>query len=114
MKSRWKSGNRARLLENGEEFFPAVFDAIRSARTEVIIETFILFEDKVGFELQFRSEFADLRVSREPAAPYAPQDQRANTRVKAPAMAPMRRVMRKHRRVDAVQGRAGRRVGGAG
>ena len=52
MTSRWKSGNPARRLENGEEFFPAVFDAIRSARTEVIIETFILFEDKVGLELQ--------------------------------------------------------------
>lgn len=52
MKSRWINGNRVRLLENGEEFFPAVFDAIRAARSEVIIETFILFEDKVGFELQ--------------------------------------------------------------
>ena len=52
MTSRWNSGNPARRLENGEEFFPAVFDAIRSARTEVIIETFILFEDKVGLELQ--------------------------------------------------------------
>ena len=52
MTSRCNSGNPARRLENGEEFFPAVFDAIRSARTEVIIETFILFEDKVGLELQ--------------------------------------------------------------
>ena len=52
MKSRWISGNRVRLLENGEEFFPAVVDAIRAARSEVIIETFIWFEDKVGFELQ--------------------------------------------------------------
>ncbi len=52
MNSRWKTGNRVRLLENGEEFFPAVFNAIRAARSEVIIETFILFEDKVGFELQ--------------------------------------------------------------
>ncbi len=52
MNSRWRSGNRVRLLENGEEYFPAVFDAIRSARHEVIVETFILFEDKVGFELQ--------------------------------------------------------------
>jgi len=51
VKSRWLSGNSARLLENGEEFFPAVFDAIRSARAEVLIETFILFEDKVGLAL---------------------------------------------------------------
>ena len=52
MKTRWLAGNDARLLENGEEFFPAVFDAIRAARVEVIVETFILFEDKVGNELQ--------------------------------------------------------------
>ncbi|GAA4342945.1 cardiolipin synthase ClsB [Variovorax defluvii] len=44
----WIGGNRIELLENGEEFFPRVFDAIRSAEREVIIETFILFEDKVG------------------------------------------------------------------
>jgi cardiolipin synthase len=50
--TRWKTGNRFRLLENGEEFFPAVFEAIESARHEVIIETFILFQDKVGLALQ--------------------------------------------------------------
>ena len=47
----WRSGNRVRLLENGEAYFPAVFKAIRAARHEVIIETFIVFEDKVGLEL---------------------------------------------------------------
>ena len=51
MKSRWTFDHRVRLLENGEQYFPAVFDAIRAARSEVIIETFILFEDKVGNEL---------------------------------------------------------------
>ena len=39
------------LLENGEQFFPAVFRAIREARREILLETFILFEDKVGCEL---------------------------------------------------------------
>jgi cardiolipin synthase len=48
----WVPGNRVELLENGEAYFPAVFDAIRRARREVLIETFILFEDKVGQELQ--------------------------------------------------------------
>ena len=52
MSSRWTAGNRARLLENGEEFFPAVFESIRAAKREVILETFILLEDKVGRELQ--------------------------------------------------------------
>ena len=47
----WRAGNRAELLENGEQFFPRVFDAIRKARREVIAETFILFEDKVGLQL---------------------------------------------------------------
>lgn len=49
--SRWTSGNAFELLENGEAYYPAVFDAIRSAEREVVIETFILFDDKVGQEL---------------------------------------------------------------
>jgi cardiolipin synthase len=48
---RWIGGNKVRLLENGEAYFPAAFDAIRSAQKEVLLETFILFEDKVGKEL---------------------------------------------------------------
>jgi len=51
VKARWVEGNRVQLLENGEQFFPAVFESIRAARSEVIIETFILFEDKVGWQL---------------------------------------------------------------
>ena len=50
--SRWTAGNSVRLLENGEAYFPAVFEAIRAAEREVILETFILFDDKVGRELQ--------------------------------------------------------------
>ncbi|AYQ27734.1 MULTISPECIES: cardiolipin synthase ClsB [unclassified Polaromonas] len=49
--SRWVSGNQFRLLENGEEFFPRVFETIAAAKREVIVETFILFEDKVGEQL---------------------------------------------------------------
>ena len=52
MKIRWRQGNTARLLENGEEYFPRVFEAIRSARKSVIVETFILFEDPVGEQLR--------------------------------------------------------------
>jgi len=48
---RWIPGNRVELLENGETFFPRVFEAIRRARREVIVETFILFEDKIGLGL---------------------------------------------------------------
>ncbi|ANB17481.1 cardiolipin synthase ClsB [Dokdonella koreensis] len=48
MRTAWHEGNRVRLLENGEAFFPRVFEAIRAAKHEVLVETFILFEDAVG------------------------------------------------------------------
>lgn len=48
MKMEWRDGNKLKLLENGEEFFPRVFEAIRRARDSVLLETFILFEDDVG------------------------------------------------------------------
>ncbi len=48
----WRGGNRLKLLENGEAYFPAVFAAIEAARHEVLIETFILFEDPVGLALE--------------------------------------------------------------
>ncbi|MCW5651125.1 MAG: cardiolipin synthase ClsB [Ramlibacter sp.] len=51
-RSSWTGGNRFELLENGEAFYPAVFEAIAQARREVLLETFILFEDKVGQALQ--------------------------------------------------------------
>lgn len=50
-RARWQPGNHFTLLENGEAFFPAVFEAIAQAKREVILETFILFEDKVGTAL---------------------------------------------------------------
>src|SRR5574338_817764 len=40
--------NQVRLLENGDEFFPRVLDVIAHARREILLETFILFEDEVG------------------------------------------------------------------
>ncbi|HZN47427.1 MAG TPA: phospholipase D-like domain-containing protein, partial [Ramlibacter sp.] len=52
MERRWIPGNQFTLLENGEAFFPRVFACIANARREVIVETFILFEDKVGLQLQ--------------------------------------------------------------
>ena len=52
MKSRWVSGNRVTLLINGDAYFPRVFECIAAAEHEVLLETFILFEDKVGLALQ--------------------------------------------------------------
>ena len=51
LNGRWVTGNKFSLLENGEEFFPRVFECIAEARSEVLLETFILFEDKVGMAL---------------------------------------------------------------
>jgi cardiolipin synthase A/B len=51
MQGRWIEGNDIRLLENGEEFFPRVFACIANAQREVVVETFILFDDKVGLQL---------------------------------------------------------------
>ena len=52
MNGRWIQGNRATLLINGEAFFPRVFGCIAAAEREVLLETFILFEDQVGLALQ--------------------------------------------------------------
>src|SRR5690606_26757585 len=48
----WCSNNRFELLENGEEFFPRALEAIAAAQTEILLETFILFEDSVGLQFQ--------------------------------------------------------------
>ncbi|MEO8057809.1 MAG: cardiolipin synthase ClsB [Burkholderiales bacterium] len=52
MKLDWTPGNRITLLENGEEYYPRVFELIAAAKREVFVETFILFDDKVGRQLQ--------------------------------------------------------------
>ncbi|HVL76224.1 MAG TPA: phospholipase D-like domain-containing protein, partial [Noviherbaspirillum sp.] len=52
MKNGWKKGNRVVLLENGEAYYPRVFDAIAGARFQILIETFILYEDKIGLALK--------------------------------------------------------------
>lgn len=47
----WRDGNQLRLLENGDQFFPRVSEAIRGAQRSLLLETFILFEDDVGQSL---------------------------------------------------------------
>jgi cardiolipin synthase len=51
MTGKWVGGNSIALLENGEGFYPRVFACIANAQREVVLETFILFEDKVGVQL---------------------------------------------------------------
>jgi len=48
----WRENNRYTLLENGTEYFPAVVEAVDAAQSEVLVETFILFDDAVGQEIQ--------------------------------------------------------------
>ncbi|PHX45271.1 hypothetical protein AO354_40320, partial [Pseudomonas syringae pv. syringae] len=48
----WRDGNSVELLINGEDFYARVFECIRAARKEVLIETFIIFEDRIGESLQ--------------------------------------------------------------
>jgi len=48
----WRKDNQVQLLINGEAYFPSVFAAIEQAREEILLETFIIFEDKVGRQLQ--------------------------------------------------------------
>lgn len=45
-------GNSVQLLINGEQYYPRVFEAMAHAREEILLETFIIFDDKVGQQLQ--------------------------------------------------------------
>ncbi|MFJ4445527.1 cardiolipin synthase ClsB [Pseudomonas sp. NPDC089422] len=48
----WVEGNSVRLLINGEAYYPRVFEAMARARQEILLETFIIYDDKVGQQLQ--------------------------------------------------------------
>ncbi|MCM5680546.1 cardiolipin synthase [Schlegelella sp. S2-27] len=43
-------GNHVRLLRNGDEIFPAMLEAIRSARQSICFETFIYWSGEIGRE----------------------------------------------------------------
>ena len=43
-------GNRAELLNNGDEFFPAILEAIRGARHSVNVELYLYADGRVGRE----------------------------------------------------------------
>lgn len=46
--NRFTPGNALRLLRNGAEYFPALVEAVRGARDEVWIETYIFADDPAG------------------------------------------------------------------
>lgn len=48
----WVDGNQVELLINGEAYYERVFQAMAQAREEILLETFIIYDDKVGQQLQ--------------------------------------------------------------
>lgn len=42
------AGNRLTLLRNGEQYFPALIEAIDAARAEIFLETYIFADDQTG------------------------------------------------------------------
>lgn len=53
-----EGGNTVTTLNNGDEIFPAMLEAIRSAKVSITFETFIFYEGKIG------REFTDALVDR--------------------------------------------------
>src|SRR4051812_5637316 len=51
-------GNKIELLQNGDEYFPAMLKAIQEAKKTINFEAFILYSDEVG--LRFRDALCDL------------------------------------------------------
>lgn len=61
LKLHWHDGNDVRLLENGGQFFPALFEAIDQARSVVHLETYIFQIDDAGTALLARLQAACAR-----------------------------------------------------
>ena len=122
MSGDWISGNRVRLLENGDEFFPRLLDAIEAAREEVLVETFILFDDQAGRPLRAALVAAARRGVRvaltldgygSPDLPAAFTDPMVEAGVRLRYFDPKRRLLglrtnlfrRLHRKIVVVDGR---------
>lgn len=52
-----RPGNKIELLQNGDQFFPAMLEAIRSAKTTVNFAAYIVKSDDIGH--QFRDAFCE-------------------------------------------------------
>jgi cardiolipin synthase len=50
-------GNKIEILNNGDEYFPAMLAAIRAAKRTINFEAFILYSDEIG--TQFRDAFCE-------------------------------------------------------
>lgn len=47
-------GNRAELLVDGDEFYPALFEQVAAARSSIHVQTFIFARDRLGTDLRDR------------------------------------------------------------
>lgn len=52
MSKHWREGNRVALLENGDELFPRMLHRIDQAKHEILLETFIWFDDPAGQKIK--------------------------------------------------------------
>ena len=48
MKPAWTYGNQIELLESGEEYFPALLQALDAAHEEILFESYIFDCDTIG------------------------------------------------------------------
>lgn len=51
------AGNKIEILDNGDRYFPAMLEAVRSAKKSVNFETYIFWSDVIG--TQFRDAFCE-------------------------------------------------------
>src|SRR5512140_1721865 len=71
-------GNRITALTNGDEFFPAMLDAIGSARHSVTFETYIYWQGEIGRQFaealidRARAFFARHQLTRSSRLPNVP------------------------------------------
>jgi cardiolipin synthase len=115
-------GNRLKLLRNGEQYFPALVEAIDAARVEVFLETYIYADDETGSlvtdalaRAAARGVAVHLMIDGFGAREFAPRFRRvlheagAQVLVFRPEINPWRlrrnRLRRMHRKLACVDGR---------
>jgi cardiolipin synthase len=115
-------GNRLKLLRNGEQYFPALVEAIDAARDEVFLETYLYADDETGSlvtdalaRAAARGVTVHLLIDGFGARDFAPRFRRvlqeagAQLLVFRPEIKPWRlrrnRLRRMHRKLACVDGR---------
>lgn len=124
MRARYLGGNRLTLLDSGREYFPALLAALAAAENEILLETYIFADDRIGQAVATALVAAaargvSVRVivdgfgARNFAADFQPQLQAAGVQamIYRPELARFslkrHRLRRLHRKLVAVDGRIG-------